>query len=70
MLLVDNIDGSISIERFQSVSQEAKMVALSWRDEAAATAWRSVIEHRRIPDRGCHNVFDGYRMRVAYVTRD
>jgi heme-degrading monooxygenase HmoA len=71
MPLVGTTDGFISIERFQSVSEEGKLVALSfWRDEAAAAAWRNVMEHRRIQDRSRHSVFDDYRMRVAHVTRD
>jgi heme-degrading monooxygenase HmoA len=58
-------------ERFHSVSEEGKLVALSfWRDEAAVTAWRNVIEHRRVRERSRHSVFDDYRMRVAQVTRD
>lgn len=68
---VKDFDGFISIERFQSVSDEGKLVALSyWRDEAAVTAWRNVMEHRRIQDRSRQSVFDDYRLRVAYVTRD
>jgi heme-degrading monooxygenase HmoA len=71
MPLVEKTDGFISIERFQSVSQEGKLVALSfWRDEAAVTAWRNVMDHRRIQDRSRQSVFDDYRMRVAVVTRD
>lgn len=71
MPLVEKIDGFISIERFQSVSEDGKMVALSfWRDEAAVTSWRNVMEHRRIQDRSRHSVFDHYRMRVAHITRD
>ena len=71
MPLVNDFDGFISIERFQSVSDEGKLVALSfWRDEAAVTAWRNLMEHRRIQDRSRHNVFDDYRLRVAQVTRD
>jgi heme-degrading monooxygenase HmoA len=47
MPLVKDIEGFISIERFQSVSEEGKLVALSfWRDETAVTAWRNVMEHR------------------------
>jgi len=71
MPLVKDIEGFISIERFQSVSEEGKMVALSfWRDEAAVTAWRNIMEHRRVQERSRHSVFDDYRMRVAQVTRD
>src|SRR3954469_10274237 len=51
MPFVEKIDGFISIERFQSVSDDGKLVALSFsRDEAAVTAWRNVMEHRRIQD--------------------
>jgi heme-degrading monooxygenase HmoA len=71
MPLVEKTDGFVSIERFQSVSDEGKLVALSfWRDEAAVTTWRNVMEHRRIQDRSRQSVFDDYRMRVAQVTRD
>lgn len=71
MPLVEGFDGFISIERFQSVTEEGKMVALSfWRDEAAVVAWRNVVEHRRIQDGSRKNVFDDYRLRVANVTRD
>src|SRR3954453_17635925 len=69
--LTKDADGFISVERFQSVADDNKMVALSfWRDEAAVTAWRNVMEHRRIQDRSRRSVFNNYRMRVAHVTRD
>lgn len=69
--LVQDFDGFISIERFQSVSDEGKMVALSfWRDEAAVTAWRNVVEHRRVQEGSRKTVFDDYRLRVANVLRD
>ncbi|MDJ0896498.1 MAG: antibiotic biosynthesis monooxygenase [Alphaproteobacteria bacterium] len=69
--LVEDFDGFISVERFQSVTEEGKMVALSfWRDEAAVTAWRNVVEHRRVQEGSRRTVFDDYRLRVATVTRD
>lgn len=68
---VEKIDGFISVERFQSVSNDGKLVALSfWRDEAAVAAWRNVMEHRSVQDRSRHSVFDDYRLRVAHVVRD
>jgi heme-degrading monooxygenase HmoA len=71
MPLVQEIDGFISVERFQSVSENGKMVALSfWRDAAAVMAWRNLLEHRRIQERSRHRVFDDYRLRIAHVTRD
>ncbi len=69
--LVQEFDGFISVERFQSVTEKGKMVALSfWRDEEAVTAWRNVVEHRRVQDASRKNVFDDYRLRVAHVIRD
>jgi len=69
--LVKGFDGFISIERFESVTEPGKFVALSfWRDEDAVTAWRNVAEHRRIQDGSRRAVFDDYRLRVATVTRD
>jgi len=71
MSLVEGFDGFISIERFESVVQPGKFVALSfWRDEAAVEAWRNGLEHRQVQGRGREAVFDDYRLRVASVTRD
>jgi heme-degrading monooxygenase HmoA len=71
MPLVEEIDGFISVERFESVSQPGKMVALSfWRDEAAVTNWRNLVEHRRVQEGSRKSVFDDYRLRIAHVIRD
>ena len=41
--LLSEIDGFISIERFQSLSHETKLLSLSfWRDEAAIEQWRTL----------------------------
>ncbi len=46
---LETVDGFISIERFQSVSDPKKLVALSfWRDEAAVDVWRNVDIHRAV----------------------
>ena len=39
--LLATIDGFISVERFQSLTQPGKILSLSiWRDEAAVEQWR------------------------------
>ncbi len=69
--LAAEVDGFISVERFESVSEPGKMVALSyWRDEEAVSAWRKTNEHRRIQEASRKTVFDDYRLRVALVVRD
>ena len=69
--LLDGINGFISIERFESLSQPGKSLSVSfWRDEKAVEEWRRVGEHRAAQTRGRTALFDDYRLRIAGVTRD
>ncbi|WP_431859094.1 antibiotic biosynthesis monooxygenase family protein [Azospirillum sp.] len=68
---LERIDGFISVERFQSLTDPAKVLSLSfWRDEDAVKAWRSKAEHRVAQGRGRGALFRDYRLRVAAVLRD
>lgn len=68
---LETIDGFISIERFQSLSEPGKVLSLSfWRDEAAVARWRGVEQHRLAQAAGRAGVFRDYRLRVAEVVRD
>ena len=68
---LDGIDGFVSIERFESLSEPGKLLSLSfWRDEAAVAAWRARSAHRGAQAAGRGGVFAGYRLRVAHVVRD
>src|SRR5579863_619304 len=65
------IDGFLSIERFESLTDKGKILSLSfWRDEAAVKAWRTQPEHRMAQAEGRGGVFQDYRLRVAGVLRD
>lgn len=69
--LLESIDGFVSIERFESLSQPGKILSLSfWRDEDAVTAWRNIEAHRQAQVAGRQGVFADYRLRVAGVIRD
>ncbi len=69
--MLERIDGFISIERFQSLTNPHKLVSLSfWRDEASVRAWREHTEHRATQAAGRAWIFDDYRLRVATVLRD
>ena len=69
--LLDDIDGFISIERFASLTNPAKLLSLSfWRDEKSIAQWRAVEAHRRAQYAGRHGVFADYRLRIAAVVRD
>jgi heme-degrading monooxygenase HmoA len=68
---LERIDGFLSIERFQSLLDDTKLLSLSfWRDEAAVAAWRNVERHRSAQQAGRHGVLRDYRLRVAHVLRD
>lgn len=69
--LLGNIDGFVSIERFQSLAAPGKLLSLSfWRDETAVAEWRNTSQHRASQAAGRDGVFDGYRLRIAQVVRD
>ena len=69
--LLEDIEGFISIERFESLSEPGKILSLSfWRDEAAVAQWRALESHRIAQARGRGGVFRDYRLRVAGVIRD
>ncbi len=68
---LDEVDGFISVERFESLATPGKYLSLSfWRDEAAVQAWRNQSNHREAQSRGRSGVLAGYRLRVAHVLRD
>ncbi|WP_019142764.1 antibiotic biosynthesis monooxygenase family protein [Noviherbaspirillum massiliense] len=68
---LERIDGFISIERFESLSQPGKLLSLSfWRDEDAVRRWRNLEAHRHVQQLGRERVFSDYRLRVAQVMRD
>ncbi|QSO53587.1 antibiotic biosynthesis monooxygenase [Alicyclobacillus curvatus] len=69
--LLDDIDGFISIERFESLTTPGKVLSLSfWRDEAAVNHWRQMEQHRTAQVQGRTYIFKDYRLRVATVVRD
>jgi heme-degrading monooxygenase HmoA len=69
--LLNEIDGFISIERFQSLSKDNRILSLSfWRDEAAIAQWRRLEAHRAAQAEGRARTFHDYRLRIATVVRD
>jgi len=68
---LEQMDGFISVERFESLSEPGKLLSLSfWRDEEAVRAWRNRPDHRATQAKGRAGVFRDYRLRVAAVMRD
>ncbi len=68
---LDEVDGFLSIESFQSLTTENKFVSLSfWRDRAAVEAWYRRPNHKAAQGEGRAGIFQDYRIRVAEVFRD
>ena len=69
--ILETIDGFISVERFESLTEKGKILSLSFfRDEAAVTAWRNIPQHRKTQGKGRAKIFENYRLRIAGVIRD
>ena len=59
---LETIDGFVSIERFESLTQPGKILSLSfWRDETAVLEWRNREAHRAAQKAGRKTVFAGPR---------
>ena len=68
---LEQADGFISIERFESLYTPGKLLSLQfWRDEESLQRWRNVAEHRSAQAIGRGGMFDDYRLRIAAVIRD
>lgn len=68
---LDDTDGFLSIERFESLANPGKLLSLSfWRDEAAVAQWRNTAVHRATQAEGRAGVFSDYRLRIAEIVRD
>jgi heme-degrading monooxygenase HmoA len=69
--LLADVVGFISIERFQSLTTEGKILSLSWwQDEESVVAWKKNIFHKAAQAEGRESVFSFYRIRIAHVVRD
>lgn len=68
---LEQMDGFISVERFESLTEKGKYLSLSfWRDEEAVANWRRTEDHRAAQAAGRAGIFRDYRLRVAAIIRD
>jgi heme-degrading monooxygenase HmoA len=69
--MLEEIEGFISVERFQSLTDPRKILSLSFfEDEPAIVRWRNLSAHRTAQTKGRKGVFDDYRLRIASIIRD
>ncbi|MER45086.1 antibiotic biosynthesis monooxygenase [Salmonella enterica] len=68
---LDNVKGFISIERFQSLSTQGKILSLSWwENEETVLEWKKNMRHQAAQKEGQKTIFSHYRIRVANVLRE
>ncbi len=68
---LETVDGFISVERFESLTEPGKLLSVSfWRDEEAVRDWRERERHRAAQTKGRGGIFRDYRLRLASVIRD
>ncbi len=68
---LERIEGFLSVERFQSLTNPEKLLSLSFfESEDSVQAWRNLPSHRKAQSAGRTGTFAGYRLRVAQVLRD
>jgi len=68
--LLADVDGFISIERYESLSRRGKVASISfWRDAEAVRRWRNAEAHRSVQSLGRAAIFADYRLHVAEVIR-
>lgn len=67
---LEKMEGFLSIERFQSLTDPDKILSLQfWRDDACLAKWRQFEAHRAAQRAGRSTMFREYRLNIAQVIR-
>ena len=65
---LSRVEGFISVERFQSLTDPGKLLSLSFfRDEEAVRQWRNLAAHRTAQAKGRSGIFADYRRSKSVV---
>jgi len=68
---LEGIEGFISVERFDSITEQGKMLSLSFfENQESVMQWRNTLAHRKAQTMGKEKYFADYRLRIAEVQRD
>ncbi|MBG5948341.1 antibiotic biosynthesis monooxygenase [Proteus terrae] len=69
--LLKDIEGFISIERFQSLSTEGNLLSLSWwKNEEAVLQWKKNILHKSVQQEGRESIFNFYKISMVSLMRE
>lgn len=69
--MLEGFDGFISAERFQSLSDDGKLLSMNvWENEEAIQRWRNVMQHRMSQQEGREKLFESYKITVVSPIRE
>lgn len=64
------VEGFISIERFESLVEEGKLLSLSfWKNKEAIGVWKSNMDHLLAQKKGRNKLFKDYKITITKVER-
>jgi heme-degrading monooxygenase HmoA len=67
---IEQIEGFISVERFESLARPGRLVAISyWEDDDAVKRWREHNRHHLAQLSAREQIFSDYRITVAEIER-
>lgn len=69
--LLSDIDGFVSIERFQSTTNPDKFISLSWWEhEDAIKHWKQNVQHKLAQNEGKTSIFSSYKINILTSIRE
>ncbi len=69
--MLEGFVGFVSMERFQSLHDENKVLSMNiWDSEEAMSRWRNTVEHRMSQLQGKTKLFESYKITVVSVIRE
>jgi heme-degrading monooxygenase HmoA len=69
--LAESVEGFISVERFQSLTNPDKLLSISFfENQDAVDRWRKLSLHRNAQSKGRNNIFEDYKIKVLHVLRN
>lgn len=69
--LLAGFEGFISAERFQSLSDDGKLLSMNvWESEEAVESWRNDLKHRFSQNEGRTKLFESYKITIVSTIRE
>ena len=65
---VENVEGFLGVERFQSCNDKNRVISVSkWRDKSSIKDWGGQKKHKKVQEIGKKEIFDSFILREVEV---